>query len=229
MPRSPDVLLDRLAEAFHDPAHYLNRTRLLDDDPQGRASIRLFRLTGDARAADRALRAGERCDLVLRWPARPAALAREAARRPSLRAARSRPRARRDEPPAREIPRPRAAPARDRPPYPTPVTGPPAASLRAGPRCPRRGAGLHSRRNETEHARLRGHRDRRVLHDLQSRQGAARTATRPSACRPGRGPARPARRVRDSPPGAARSRRWSGPSTRTTWCSSGSSTRSAST
>ncbi len=73
----PDVLLERLAEAFHDPAHYLNRTRLLDDDPQGRASIRLFRLSADARAADRALRAGERCDLVLRWPARPATLARK--------------------------------------------------------------------------------------------------------------------------------------------------------
>ena len=73
----PDVLLDRLAEAFHDPAHYLNRTRLLDDDPQGRSSIRLFRLTRDARAADRALRAGERCDIVLRWPAKPAALARK--------------------------------------------------------------------------------------------------------------------------------------------------------
>jgi hypothetical protein len=72
----PDPLLERLAEAFHDPAHYLNRTRLLDDDLQGRASIRLFRLSADARAADRALRAGERCDLVLRWPARPAPLAR---------------------------------------------------------------------------------------------------------------------------------------------------------
>jgi hypothetical protein len=72
-----DGLLDRLAEAFHEPAHHLNRARLLDDDPQGRSSIRLFRLTADARAADRALDAGERCDLVLRWPARPAGLARK--------------------------------------------------------------------------------------------------------------------------------------------------------
>ncbi len=70
-------LLDRLAEAFHEPAHHLNRARLLDEDPQGRSSIRLFRLSADARAADRALGAGERCDLVLRWPARPAGLARK--------------------------------------------------------------------------------------------------------------------------------------------------------
>lgn len=69
-------LLDRLAEAFHEPAHYLNRARHLDDDPQGRASIRLYRLTADARAAARALADSEACDLVLRWPARPAGLAR---------------------------------------------------------------------------------------------------------------------------------------------------------
>ncbi|MCX7029960.1 MAG: B12-binding domain-containing radical SAM protein [Spirochaetes bacterium] len=68
--------LDLIAESFHDPAHYFNRARHLDDDPQGRASIRLFRLTADARAAARALTAGEACDLILRWPARPAALAR---------------------------------------------------------------------------------------------------------------------------------------------------------
>ena len=77
--------LDSLAEAFHDPAHYLERERHLDDDPQGRASIRLFRLTADARAAARALASGEACDLVLRWPARPAGLARRLLRdRPFL-------------------------------------------------------------------------------------------------------------------------------------------------
>ena len=77
--------LDSLAEAFHDPAHYLDRERHLDDDPQGRASIRLFRLTADARAAARALASGEACDLVLRWPARPAGLARRLLRdRPFL-------------------------------------------------------------------------------------------------------------------------------------------------
>jgi hypothetical protein len=69
-------LLERLAEPFHEPAHYLNRTRHLDDDPQGRSSVRLFRLTRDARVAARALAAGEACDLILRWPARPAGLAR---------------------------------------------------------------------------------------------------------------------------------------------------------
>ncbi len=68
--------LDLLAEAFHDPAHYLNRARHLEDDPQGRSSIRLFRLTADARVAARARAAGEACDLILRWPARPAGLAR---------------------------------------------------------------------------------------------------------------------------------------------------------
>jgi radical SAM superfamily enzyme YgiQ (UPF0313 family) len=68
--------LEGLAEAFHDPAHYLNRARHLDDDPQGRASIRLFRLTADARAAARARASGEACDLILRWPARPAGFAR---------------------------------------------------------------------------------------------------------------------------------------------------------
>jgi hypothetical protein len=68
--------LDSLAEAFHDPAHYLNRERHLDDDPQGRSSIRLFRLTRDARAAVMARTAGEACDLILRWPARPAGLTR---------------------------------------------------------------------------------------------------------------------------------------------------------
>jgi hypothetical protein len=72
----PACRLESLAEAFHDPAHYLNRERHLDDDPQGRASIRLFRLTRDAGVADRARAAGEACDLILRWPARP--------RRPSL-------------------------------------------------------------------------------------------------------------------------------------------------
>jgi hypothetical protein len=68
--------LESLAEAFHDPAHYLNRERHLDADRQGRASIRLFRLTRDAQVADRARAAGEACDLILRWPARQ--------RRPSL-------------------------------------------------------------------------------------------------------------------------------------------------
>jgi hypothetical protein len=67
--------LDAIAEAFHEPAHFLNRERHLDDDAQGRASVRLFRLTRDARAADRALAAGEACDLILRWPARPMGLA----------------------------------------------------------------------------------------------------------------------------------------------------------
>jgi hypothetical protein len=81
----PADLLDLLAEAFHDPAHYLNRARHLDDDPQGRASIRLFRLTADARASDRARKSGETCDLILRWPARPAGLARKLLRdRPFL-------------------------------------------------------------------------------------------------------------------------------------------------
>lgn len=69
-------LLEQLAESFHQPTHYLNRVRLLDDDPQARSSIRLFRLTRDARAAHRARDAGEVCDLILRWPARPAGMAR---------------------------------------------------------------------------------------------------------------------------------------------------------
>jgi hypothetical protein len=68
--------LDLLAESFHDPAHYLNRARHLADDPQGRSSIRLFRLTADARVAARARAAGEVCDTILRWPTRPAVLAR---------------------------------------------------------------------------------------------------------------------------------------------------------
>jgi hypothetical protein len=72
----PSGKLEELAEAFHDPAHYFNRARHLADDPQGRASIRLFRLTADPRIAARAKAAGETCDLILRWPARPAALAR---------------------------------------------------------------------------------------------------------------------------------------------------------
>jgi hypothetical protein len=70
-------LLDLVAEAFHDPAHYLNRTRHLDDDPQGRASVRLFRLTADPHTAARAWASGEACDLILRWPARPAGPARK--------------------------------------------------------------------------------------------------------------------------------------------------------
>jgi len=69
-------LLEELAESFHEPTHYLNRVRHLDDDPQARSSIRLFRLTRDARAAHRARAAGEACDLILRWPARPAGMAR---------------------------------------------------------------------------------------------------------------------------------------------------------
>ena len=77
--------LDSLAEAFHDPAHFLDRERHLDDDPQGRASIRLFRLTADARAAARARTSGEACDLILRWPARPVGPARRLLRdRPFL-------------------------------------------------------------------------------------------------------------------------------------------------
>ncbi len=66
-------LLDLVAEAFHDPAHYLNRTRHLDDDPQGRASVRLFRLTADPHTAARARASGEACDLILRWPPGPQA------------------------------------------------------------------------------------------------------------------------------------------------------------
>jgi len=69
-------LLDELAESFHEPAHYLNRARHLVDDLQGRSSLRLFRLTRDANAAHRAQAAGEACDLILHWPARPAGTAR---------------------------------------------------------------------------------------------------------------------------------------------------------
>jgi hypothetical protein len=77
--------LDGLAEAFHDSAHYLNRERHLDDDSQGRASIRLYRLTRDARVAARAAAAGEACEAILRWPARPHRLARRLLRdRPFL-------------------------------------------------------------------------------------------------------------------------------------------------
>jgi len=47
----PAAALERAAEALHNPAHYFNQVNRLNDDPQGRFSIRLFRLVSRAGAA----------------------------------------------------------------------------------------------------------------------------------------------------------------------------------
>lgn len=67
-PLHPDEA-ERAVEALHVPGHYFNRSGWLDDDPQGRFSVRLFRLAS-AEAARPALEAGpgsEPCQLVVRF------------------------------------------------------------------------------------------------------------------------------------------------------------------
>ncbi len=58
------ALMDRLAEAFHDPAHYANASNYFNEDPQGRFSVRLYRLASRPQALGRAEE--EPWDLILR-------------------------------------------------------------------------------------------------------------------------------------------------------------------
>ena len=65
----PVAALERAAEALHNPAHYFNQVNWLNDDPQGRFSIRLFRLVSRAGAAGALADtdAGEACETILRF------------------------------------------------------------------------------------------------------------------------------------------------------------------
>jgi hypothetical protein len=67
-PLSPGAV-ERAAEALHVPGHYFNRANWLNDDPQARFSVRVFRLAS-ASAARAALAAGpesEPSELVVRF------------------------------------------------------------------------------------------------------------------------------------------------------------------
>ena len=60
---------DMLGEAFHEPGHWFNQAHLFSPDPQGRFSVRLFRLAKGSDAAAviaRSRAAGETADLVMR-------------------------------------------------------------------------------------------------------------------------------------------------------------------
>ena len=67
-PISP-AALERAAEAFHYPAHYFNQANWFNDDPQGRFSIRLFRLASRAAAADALAsgQTGEACECIVHF------------------------------------------------------------------------------------------------------------------------------------------------------------------
>jgi hypothetical protein len=65
----PPADLERAAEAFHFPAHYFNQANRLNIDPQGRFSIRVFRLVSPSSARG-LLAAGtpeEPCELIVRF------------------------------------------------------------------------------------------------------------------------------------------------------------------
>jgi hypothetical protein len=65
-PLSPQDV-DRLAEAFYHPAHYFNQVHYFSEDPQGRFSVRLFRLAGRIQTAERSAVSGEPLDLIMRY------------------------------------------------------------------------------------------------------------------------------------------------------------------
>jgi hypothetical protein len=60
----------RLAEAFHNPGNYFDRSRYYQEDPQGRFSARLFHLTADLGAARRHYEQPLPFDLILAYTPR---------------------------------------------------------------------------------------------------------------------------------------------------------------
>jgi hypothetical protein len=60
----------RLADAFHNPGQYFDRSRYYQEDPQGRFSSRLFHLTAEPDTARRYLEGPMPCDLVLSYSPR---------------------------------------------------------------------------------------------------------------------------------------------------------------
>ena len=60
----------RLAEAFHHPGNYFDRSRYYQEDPQGRFSARLYHLTGDLGAARRHYEHPPPLDLILAYTPR---------------------------------------------------------------------------------------------------------------------------------------------------------------
>jgi hypothetical protein len=60
----------RLAEAFHHPGNYFDRSRYYQEDPQGRFSARLFHLTADPDAARRHYEEPLPFDLILGYTPR---------------------------------------------------------------------------------------------------------------------------------------------------------------
>jgi hypothetical protein len=65
-PPSPERA-ERLAEAFHNPRHYFNRSRYYQEDPQNRFSVRLFHLTDNLETARRHLEEELPLDLILSY------------------------------------------------------------------------------------------------------------------------------------------------------------------
>ncbi len=61
--------VEDLLESFHDPGHYFNQCHQFSDDPQGRFSVRLFRLCADPRSVERGWDAGEPAEPILRFRA----------------------------------------------------------------------------------------------------------------------------------------------------------------
>ena len=60
----------RLAEAFHHPGNYFDRSRYYQEDPQGRFSARLYHLTADLSAARRHYGEALPLDLILAYTPR---------------------------------------------------------------------------------------------------------------------------------------------------------------
>jgi hypothetical protein len=59
--------MEELAEAFFHPAHYFNQIHYFSEDPQGRFSVRLYRLASRIETAERAVAEGEPYDLIMRF------------------------------------------------------------------------------------------------------------------------------------------------------------------
>jgi hypothetical protein len=66
---SPEPAL-RLAEAFHRPGNYFDRSRYYQEDPQGRFSARLYHLTAELEAARRHYDESTPFELILEYTAR---------------------------------------------------------------------------------------------------------------------------------------------------------------
>jgi hypothetical protein len=60
----------RLAEAFHRPGNYFDRSRYYQEDPQGRFSARLYHLTGELDAARRHYAESPPFELILEYTPR---------------------------------------------------------------------------------------------------------------------------------------------------------------